>query len=88
MELLPSIKHGRTSFAAHYDFLDRYIYVIGGADKNGEMMDQCEKFDVFELKWTMMPSLNFKRCNPGILITQCKKYLYSYYGYYNLVKDS
>ena len=33
MEALPSINHGRTSFAAHYDFLDRFIYVIGGADK-------------------------------------------------------
>lgn len=30
VEKLPSIKKGRSSFAAHYDFGDRYIYVIGG----------------------------------------------------------
>ena len=33
MELLPSIKQGRTSFAAHYEFQDRFIYVVGGADE-------------------------------------------------------
>jgi hypothetical protein len=33
MELLPSINKGRTSFAAHYDFLDRFIYVVGGSDQ-------------------------------------------------------
>ena len=69
MEILPSINQGRTSFAAHYDFLDRYIYVVGGADKHEEVMDSCENFDVFELKWSIMPSLNVKRCNPGILIS-------------------
>ena len=32
VENLPPISKGRTSFAAHYDFEDRYIYVIGGCD--------------------------------------------------------
>ena len=30
VERLPSISRGRSSFTAHYDFGDRYIYVIGG----------------------------------------------------------
>lgn len=29
-ERLPDMFKGRTSFSAHYDFEDKYIYVLGG----------------------------------------------------------
>ena len=32
-EQLPSIKNGRSSFTAHYDFGDRFIYVMGGSNE-------------------------------------------------------
>ena len=51
MEKLPSISKGRTSFAAHYEFEDRFIYVIGGSDKTGLMINECEKFDVLNHRW-------------------------------------
>ena len=44
-------------------------------------MKECEMFDVFELKWRMMKPLNEERGNPGTLITQCKRYLYVFYGF-------
>ena len=34
VEKMPGIRIGRTSFAAHYDFGDRFVYVIGGSDKD------------------------------------------------------
>ena len=35
---MPSISKARKSFTAHYDFGDRYIYVVGGCDDNDEIM--------------------------------------------------
>lgn len=32
VERMPDIHVARTSFAAHYDFGDRYVYVIGGSN--------------------------------------------------------
>lgn len=49
---------GRTSFAVHYDYGDRFIYVIGGNGKGGKTMKHTEKFDVFNERWTKMPELN------------------------------
>lgn len=58
VEKLPEIGKARSSFAAHYDFQDRFIYVIGGCcGKNGETMKDCEMFDVYNCKWSKMPSL-------------------------------
>ena len=34
IENLQPISKARSSFAAHYDFEDRYIYVIGGCDSS------------------------------------------------------
>lgn len=78
MEVLPSIRLGRTSFAAHYDFLDRHIYVIGGSNSKDEMITDCEKFDVFERKWEPMPSMIHKRGNPGTFISADKRWLYAF----------
>lgn len=47
VERMPNIRVGRTSFAAHYDFGDRYVYVIGGSNYQEKMVTDCEKFDVF-----------------------------------------
>jgi len=33
------------------------------------MMKECEKFDVFELKWHKMEPMNEERGNPATLIT-------------------
>ena len=35
IQRMPNIRHSRTSFAAHYDFLDQFVYVIGGNNSNG-----------------------------------------------------
>jgi hypothetical protein len=69
MEILPKINYGRTSFSAHYNMYDRFIYVIGGCNQQGKMMKECEKFDVFELKWHKMEPMNEERGNPATLIT-------------------
>lgn len=79
-EVLPDINLGRTSFAAHYDFEDRYIYVVGG-DNQDESKTDCEKFDVFNLKWTQMPPMNEPRANPGTFIDSKKHYLYAFEGF-------
>lgn len=46
VEMMPSIRVARTSFAAHYDFGDRFVYVIGGSNYQEKMVTDCEKFDV------------------------------------------
>jgi hypothetical protein len=46
VERMPNIRVGRTSFAAHYDFGDRFVYVIGGSNYQEKMVTDCEKFDV------------------------------------------
>lgn len=79
-EVLPSISLGRTSFAAHYDFEDRFIYIIGG-DCEDKSIASCEKFDILNLKWHPMPSLNFERANPGTFISNDKRYLYAFQGF-------
>lgn len=33
VQKMPDIRLSRTSFAAHYDFGDRYVYVIGGSNR-------------------------------------------------------
>lgn len=52
---MPCINIARTSFAAHYDFGDRYVYVIGGSNQDGNMIRDCEKFDVYNQRWIAMP---------------------------------
>ena len=76
VERMPDIRVPRTSFAAHYDFGDRYVYVIGGCDGEDMMLRDCEKFDVLNQRWVQMPPLNHKRGNPGTFITPDRRYLY------------
>tara|TARA_B110000285_G_C15055664_1_gene579421 strand:- start:784 stop:1134 length:351 start_codon:yes stop_codon:yes gene_type:complete len=78
IEKLPPISKGRKSFTAHYDFGDRYIYVLGGCDDTETIVKDCEKFDILNNKWVAMPPLNFERGNPGTFITEDKKYLYAF----------
>lgn len=80
---MPNIPHGRTSFAAHYDFGDRFVYIIGGSNREGFMIKNCEKFDVYNQKWIVMPSLNMERGNPGTLVSQDRRYLYAFQGFKN-----
>lgn len=83
VERLPSISKGRTSFAAHYEFEDRFIYVMGGSDKTELMLKECEKFDVFNHRWSPMPKMNFERGNPGSYLSADKRYLYAFQGFVN-----
>lgn len=83
IENLQPISKGRTSFAAHYEFEDRFIYVIGGCNENDEMMRDCEKFDILNNKWVPLPSMNEERGNPGTFISQDKRYLYAFQGFVN-----
>ena len=57
VEMKQNILIGRTSFAAHYTFGDRYIYVIGGCNQQEMMIRDCERFDLNRETWTRMPSL-------------------------------
>lgn len=66
----------RTSFAVHYEFGDRFIYVIGGNGKGGETLKHTEKFDIYNERWTKMPDLNVERGNPGTFLSHDKRYLY------------
>ena len=88
VEKMPSIRIGRTSFAAHYDFGDRFVYVIGGSVKNGKMIKNCEKFDILNQKWVEMPELNFERGNPGTFISKDRRYLYVFKGFVNSMVDN
>lgn len=83
VEKLPPISQGRTSFAAHYDFLDKFIYIIGGCNEKDTMISACEKFDIFNHKWHSMPEMNKPRGNPGTFITNDRRYLYAFQGFVN-----
>jgi hypothetical protein len=83
VEKLPPISQGRTSFAAHYDFEDKFIYIIGGSNDKDTMITECEKFDVFNHKWHNMPAMNHPRGNPGTIISKDRKYLYAFQGFVN-----
>ena len=85
---MPNIGLGRTSFAAHYDFGDRFVYIIGGSNYQEKMVTDCEKFDVFNQKWIQMPSLNFERGNPGTFISDDRRYLYAFQGFRNTAVNS
>ena len=87
MEILPPLKVARSSFAAHYDFGDRFIYIIGGADSSGQMIQNCEKFDIFNQVWHPMPSLKHSRGNPGTFMSNDKRYLYAFQGFVNRNDD-
>ena len=84
VEKLQPIAIGRTSFAAHYDFEDRFIYVVGGCDSSERMLTDCEKFDVFNNRWSKMPSMNHERGNPGTVISGDRRYLYAFQGFVNV----
>lgn len=84
VERMPDIRLSRTSFAAHYDFGDRYVYVLGGSNRDGKMVKECEKFDVFNQKWIEMPKLNIERGNPGTFISEDRRYLYAFQGFRNI----
>lgn len=83
VEKKQDITISRTSFAAHYTFGDRYIYVIGGCNDKEEMIRDCERFDLNTETWSRIPSLNQERGNPGTLLTQDKKFLYVFQGFNN-----
>ena len=40
------------------------------------MINKCEKYDVFNHRWSEIPDLNYERANPGTFITNDKRYLY------------
>ena len=83
VEKKQDINVGRTSFAAHYEYEDQYIYVIGGNAKSGLTLKHTEKFDVYNERWTKMPELNIERANPGTFLTKDKRYLYVFQGFQN-----
>lgn len=47
------------------------------------MITDCERFDLYREKWNRLPHLNHARGNPGTLLTNDKKYLYAFQGFYN-----
>ena len=51
IEKLPSITYGRQSFAAHYNFEDTFIYIVGGNNINQGYLNHCEKYNVYNQKW-------------------------------------
>lgn len=83
VERMPDIRLSRTSFAAHYDFGDRYVYILGGSNRQDKMVRECEKFDVFNQKWIEMPQMNMERGNPGTYISADRRYLYAFQGFKN-----
>ena len=81
VEQKQDIHVGRTSFAAQYDYGDRYIYVIGGNGKDGLTLKHTEKFDIYNERWTKLPDLNVARANPGTFLSKDKRYLYVFQGF-------
>ena len=83
-EVLPSISLGRQSFAAHYNFEDEFIFIIGG-NTGLRYYSECEKFDIHRQKWTSMPSMNRERSNAGVFLSsvndQGKQYIYAFNGF-------
>lgn len=63
------INVARTSFAAHYEFEERYIYIVGGCNSSDQMIPDVERFDLFRETWEVLPSMNRARGNPGTIIT-------------------
>lgn len=55
-------KGGRTSFGCYYH--GRYIYVIGGNEKNSMTSGSCCRFDIYKYTWEKLPDLNTRRANP------------------------
>ena len=49
------------------------------------MIKECEKYDVFEDRWTPMPQMKERRANPGTVISNDKRYLYVFEGFQNEV---
>ena len=52
VEKLPSLRHGRQSFAAYYSFEETFIYIIGGNNSINGYLPHCEKYDIYSQKWT------------------------------------
>lgn len=74
---------GRTSFAAHYDFGDRYVYVIGGCNEKDSMIADCERYDLWRDRWELLPNMTQARSNPGTILTADKQWIYAFQGFIN-----
>ena len=78
VEKKQDISVGRTSFAAHYEFGDRYVYVIGGCNEHDCMIADCERYDLWRDRWENLPKLRHARSNPGTIMTADKKWIYAF----------
>lgn len=47
------------------------------------MINNCEKFDIFDNKWIPMPSMTHARGNPGTCTSEDGRYLYAFQGFVN-----
>lgn len=71
---------GKSCFAYFYRCPERYLYVVGGEISITKISGSCEKFDIFNKKWTKLDSLNEVRCNPGITVFK-EHWLYAFGGF-------
>lgn len=81
MKLSPDSQGKLTGFAYHYNYGDRFIYIMGGRNTlSNEKINKCAKFDVSSLKWHIMADMNRERYAPGTFISKDYKYLYAFGG--------
>ena len=81
IQKLPSLCEGKSCFAFFYKYPTRWLYTVGGESAIDTITKSCEKFDVYNKKWTRLPDVLTVRCNPGLLEFD-DKYLYSFGGFH------
>ena len=61
----------KKKFKIHYDYKDRYVYVINGVDCYTNLpLSSCRKFDLSNQKWISMPDSKLKCSSPGSVISR------------------
>ena len=79
---MPSSGEKKKRFKIHFDYRDRYVYIINGQDIDTNFgLSTCCKFDLLNKRWTKLPNTSLKCNTPGSVTTPDKQYLYIFGGY-------
>ena len=60
------MREPRSCFGFYYRYPERYIYVVGGEIAPNLQTGGCERFDVYNKKWSSLPFLPERISNAGV----------------------
>lgn len=78
-------KTSNPKIASAICFLDKYIYSIGGKNRNLIRTNDCQRFNIIEKKWYKIAEMNNIRCSPSVCTFNSQE-IYVFFGINQLEK--